>query len=600
MKRGRSVAGLIAVWLAVWVPPAAAIARPTASSAEQASGRAADQRGPAGAVADTGAAQGAPIPAESASAAAAASGPGWPVVLGGDTLFRIRARLGPYGAAQRAAAITSRLEALSSAPRAVAADTVLVLESTSDTELKVGGVVLLSVTDADGAAEGTTREVLARRYAGIVARALRERAETVSVKALALGVVYSLIVTAVLVLLLRLFAAFFPRVYRLIGLWRRTKIPSLRIQKLELVSSERIADALVVSARVVRFVATALLLYLYVPLVFSFFPWTRGLSSQLLDYIWQPVSGVASAIAGYLPNLLSIGVILIATYYLLKLIRFFFDGIANRRITFEGFYPDWADPTYKIVRFLVFAFAVILIWPYLPKSSSEGFKGVAAFLGLLLTFGSASAVANVFGGLVMVYMRPFQVGDRVKIADTVGDVVAKNLLVTRVRTIKNVDITVPNSMVLGSHIINYSSTAAERGVILHTTVTIGYDAPWRDVHAALLQAAGRTEGTLDTPPPFVLQTALNDFYVSYEINVYTRHPNRMATIYSELHRNIQDAFNEAGIEITSPHYEALRDGNAAAVPPDYVPAGYAAPTFRVESVEARRDAEPDSAAPPAR
>jgi len=207
-----------------------------------------------------------------------------------------------------------------------------------------------------------------------------------------------------------------------------------------------------------------------------------------------------------------------------------------------------------------------MTFPYLPGSESPAFRGVSIFLGVLFSLGSTAAVANVVAGVILTYMRAFRIGDRVKISDTIGDVIEKTLLVTRVRTIKNEDITVPNAMVLGSHIINYSSSAKDRGLILHTTVTIGYDAPWRKVHELLIAAAHSTEHILKEPSPFILQTALDDFYVSYELNAYTNRPEIMAGIYSSLHQNIQDRFNESGVEIMSPHYAAFRDGNQTTVP----------------------------------
>jgi small-conductance mechanosensitive channel len=219
-----------------------------------------------------------------------------------------------------------------------------------------------------------------------------------------------------------------------------------------------------------------------------------------------------------------------------------------------------------VVGVLVIVMAVILIWPLLPASDTPQFRGVAAFLGLLLSLGSASAVANVVGGVVMVYMRPFQIGDRVRIADTMGDVVEKTLLVTRIRTPKNVEVTIPNSMVLGSHLVNYSTTAREGGLILHTTVTLGYELPWRQVHDVLTSAALKTAAILPEPRPFVLQTALNDHHVSYELNAYTDDPGRMGGTYSELHQNIQDACAAAGIEILSPLYAATRDGSEVSIP----------------------------------
>ena len=227
---------------------------------------------------------------------------------------------------------------------------------------------------------------------------------------------------------------------------------------------------------------------------------------------------------------------------------------------------EWAEPTYKIVRFLLLAATTIIIFPYLPGSSSPAFKGISIFLGVLFSLGSTSAVANIVAGIILTYMRAFRLGDRVQIADTVGDVIEISLLVTRIRTIKNVEITIANSMVLSSHFVNFSGSLHEDGLILHTTVTIGYDTPWRQVHELLISAAQATDGIVDHPKPFVLQTALDDFYAHYQINAYTRRASEMSSIYSRMHQNIQDKFYEAGVEIMSPHYSTLRDGNRIAGP----------------------------------
>ena len=234
------------------------------------------------------------------------------------------------------------------------------------------------------------------------------------------------------------------------------------------------------------------------------------------------------------------------------------------------------------MRFLILAFVAVVIFPYLPGSESPAFRGISIFLGVLFSLGSTSAVANIVAGTILTYTRAFRVGDRIQIADTTGDVVEKTLLATRVQTIKNELITVPNAMVLGSHITNFSAASAGgRELILHTTVTIGYDAPWRTIHELLIAAALRTEGILKEPAPFVLQTALDDFYVHYEINGFTGQPAQMAVTYAQLRQNIQDSFNEAGVEIMSPHFSSLRDGNRKAIPDPYLPGTYAAPSFRV-------------------
>jgi small-conductance mechanosensitive channel len=522
------------------------------------------------------AAQQAAPPAPQAPQAGPALAPapaGAPVVLGRDTLFFVQGRLGPFSEAERAAAIRSRLERLAEDPY-TRLDSVLVVPGEQHTDVMVGDIVVTTVTEADAALAGVPHEVLARRHAALIAMALQDQGLAARLRIILLGVLFALLATIATVLIVRLVNGVFPRVFAALEEGRNTWMPGLRIQKLELISSSHLTDALLAVARAVRVVTLALLLYISLPTILSFFPWTRRYADQLFGYILTPFATVWAGFLSYLPNFFAIGAIVIVTWYLLKLIRPVFLGIARGTITFSGFYPDWAMPTYQIVRTLITIFAFIAIWPYLPGSGSAAFQGVGVFLGLLISLGSAAAIGNMVGGVVLTYMRPFRVGDRVKIADTMGDVVEKTLLVTRVRTPKNVDVTIPNSMVLSSHIINYSSSAKAAGLILHTTVTIGYDVPWRQVHALLIAAANDVPGVVADPPPFVLQTSLDDFFVSYELNAYTDRPNRMAASYSALHANIQDRFNEAGVEILSPHYRAERDGSPTTIPGEFrAPAG---------------------------
>jgi len=296
------------------------------------------------------------------------------------------------------------------------------------------------------------------------------------------------------------------------------------------------------------------------------FPWTEGYAEVLIEWIIQPVKGVFTAIFSYLPNLLTILVIVFFGRLGIKVLSFLAGEIESKRLQVNGFYPDWAKPTFNVLRVLVYAFVFVVIFPYLPGSDSAVFQGVSIFLGILFSLGSSSAVSNAVAGLVITYMRPFKEGDRVRIGDITGDIVEKSLLVTRIKTIKNEILTIPNSGVLSSHTMNFSTVQANSGVILHTTVTIGYDVPWRNVHESLIQAAKITNGILSNPKPFVLQKSLDDFYVAYELNGYTREVHHMSFIYSDLHANIQDVFAENGIEIMSPHYRALRDGDATTIP----------------------------------
>jgi small-conductance mechanosensitive channel len=363
---------------------------------------------------------------------------------------------------------------------------------------------------------------------------------------------------------------------------RETRFSAWRIRRVELLSAKQVADLAFRASRYFRYAVNLLLILGYLTGIFSLFPQTRGYVLGTVDSMSQILSEGWLAFVNYLPDLFSLILIIVVTYFGLRFLHFLFHEIERGTITLSGFFPEWAEPTYTIVRALVIVLALVVAFPFLPGSSSPAFQGVSIFLGALLSLGSTSVVGNIVAGIILTYAQAFRVGDRVQIGDTIGDVTGKGLIATRIRTIKNVDVTVPNGLVMANHIVNFSSEAELRGLILHTTVTIGYDAPWRKVHETLIRAALSTRGVLADPRPFVFQTSLDDSYVSYEINAYTREPLRMANIYSEMNQNIQDKFNEEGIEILSPHFNAVRDGNTSTIPADHRPAEYRPPAFRVK------------------
>jgi small-conductance mechanosensitive channel len=366
------------------------------------------------------------------------------------------------------------------------------------------------------------------------------------------------------------------------------RLKGFKIQRVHIFTASQLTKFLLGISKYTRYGVNIVLILIYLTGIFSVFPQTRGAVTNILTDVFQAVGKSWQGIVDYLPSLLNLAVIIVITYYGLKVIRFIFGEIEKGTISFIGFHPEWAITTYQLTRFLVIALALVIAFPYLPGSSSPAFQGVSVFIGILFSLGSTSIVANIVSGVVLTYARAFSVGDRVKIADTVGDVIEKGLLVTRVRTIKNVDITIPNGMVMGSHIINYSAVSQEQGLILNTTITLGYDISWRLIHETLIKAAQATTGILAEPRPFVLQTSLDDYYVSYELNAYSDQPNKMAVIYSELHQNIQDFCNEAGIEILSPRYDALRDGNQSTIPSEHLPKDYQAPPFVVRAKDDKK------------
>ena len=511
---------------------------------------------------------------------------GAPVVLERDTLFYIYSPVGSFSKEERAVAVSNRVKELSRA-RFYAADSVRVIDQVLSTDIAYLDRIILSVTDNDAAIAERPREELAEHYASIIRKAVAESSKQNSLRTILIEVGLAILVLVAFYFLLKFVNKFFQRVFQKIAEQQGKKLRGFKIKNYEVLTPEREAAFILTVAKFAKVITIFLLFYILLPVLFSIFPWTRGYAETLMFYIISPVRQIAIGVINYIPNLLTILVIVIVTHYVVKFIKFLAGEIEDGKLVISGFYRDWAKPTFNIVKVLLYAFMFVVIWPYLPGSDSAIFQGVSVFLGILFSLGSSSAIANMVAGFVLTYMRSFKLGDRIKIGDITGDVVEKTLLVTRVRTIKNEDITIPNAMILNNHTTNFTTCSQddEKGLVLHTTVTIGYDVPWPKVHQALIDAALACPDVRKEPKPFVLQTSLDDFYVSYQLNAYTFAAGKMALIYSNIHQNIQDKFNEAGIEILSPHYRAQRDGNMVTIPAHYLPQDYQAPPFRVEHVQ---------------
>ncbi|MGK7899026.1 MAG: mechanosensitive ion channel family protein [Xenococcus sp. (in: cyanobacteria)] len=514
---------------------------------------------------------------------------GYPVTLANETLFVIQTDVGSFSSEERAQTITNRLQRIAN-DNSFNLNLLKLEEQENTTNIVIGNKIIVTLTEADAKAVRITRTELANQYLAKIQDSLQTYRQERSTQHLIKAIIYTVIATIILLLVQLILSKIFPRLYRLLDSWRETRIPSLRIQNFELVRSSRLTDILIRLVKFIRWTIVLFILYIYFPLVFSFFPWTKSLGRNLFNYLFTAFEQILQGFIDYLPNLFVIGVIMLFTYYIISFVKLIFREIERGDISFPGFYQEWAAPTYKLALFLILALAVVVAFPYFPGSGSPAFQGVTLFLGLLLSLGSTAAVANIVGGVILIYTRAFDIGDRVQIGDAVGDIVEKNLLVTRLRTPKNMVVTMPNSTVLTSNVVNFSATVRDSAappLILHTTITLGYDVPWRKVHQVLNEAALATDHILSEPAPFILQTSLDDFYVSYELNVYTNRPLDMATIYSQLHQNIQDKCNEADIEILSPHYGALRDGNQNTIPANYLPPDYKAPGFRIAPPESK-------------
>jgi small-conductance mechanosensitive channel len=447
---------------------------------------------------------------------------------------------------------------------------------------------IMAVTDADAKMAGTSRPRLSAQYAESIRQAIRNYREEHSWRMITRGFLKTALATLVLVVVLWLI-----RRMRLTARdWIEKEV--YRCAHLEKKSAWHLSVAylgpitLAVGA-IVRWVLILALFEAYLTVTLSFYSSTRGISSMVTSWVFSQLESLGRSVLDYLPNLLVLAVIALVTNYAVRLLRLVFGEVAKGELKIHGFYPDWAEPTEKLIRLLLFVLALIVAFPYLPGAKSPAFQGISIFLGVLLSLGSSSAVANAIAGVILTYMRSFLVGDWVQIGDTTGEVVEKNLLVTRVLTPKAEIITIPNAAVMSGSVKNYSVEARKSGVIFYTTVTIGYDAEWRTVHRLLTSAALATQHVLQEPAPFVLQKSLDDFYVAYELNAYTDCPREMLNIYSDLHQNIQDKFNEAGVEICSPHFSSLRDGNVIAIPEPYIKPDYKAPGFRFNGSETPND-----------
>ncbi|MCD8739681.1 mechanosensitive ion channel family protein [Mucilaginibacter roseus] len=498
---------------------------------------------------------------------------GFPVKPFRDTVFLLYLKQGSFTAKDRAEAIEQRLIRLSENYR-FSSDSLKIIEAEQTTDIIYADELIMSVSDMDALWENTSREKLAQKLRAAMGKAVTIHRDETSIQTLVKEGLLALLVLGVLGLLIFFINRLFKWFTGKLALSERVSKKGVHIRNYQLLTPARQLGLLNTAIGLVRWVTILITVYFALTILFSIFPFTRDISTALLGYILSPLRRIGEAIWNYIPNLITIIILIVVFRYVLRFFNFIKLEIERGQLTIPGFYPDWANPTYQIIRVLILAFMLVVIFPYLPGNESPIFKGVSVFVGVLFTFGSAGALGNVVAGLVLTYMRAFKIGDRVKIGEVTGDIIEKNLLVTRIRTIQNEIISIPNSAVMSNHTVNYSSDATHKGLIIHTTVTCGYDVPWRQVHQLLIDAALRTHLLEKEPTPYVFQTSLDDFYVSYRINAFTKLPNKQAAIYSDLHANIQDVFNEAGIELMSPRYQAVRDGHATAMPPEYLPKDY--------------------------
>ncbi len=478
-----------------------------------------------------------------------------PVIVDGKKLFRVRGT-SAYPATRRAGEIRQRIIDLARDESFDPDQLTVVAEEPFHSVIMAGDLEVFNVFDEDAALENVQLRVLVVVYRDVIAEAIRQYRADRSIDRLVNNSLLALAATMLFAFLLWAVS----RIFRWLVTWTerdvRRGVQELATKTYHLFHPHQLWQFVAGMLRFLRLVTYIILVYFYLNAVLGLYPWTRPVARTLFRFVVDPLESMWLGFVAAVPNLIFLAVLWVVVNYLLKIFRAFFKAIEQRRVRLESFESEWAMPTYKIVRILVIAFAVVVAYPYIPGSDSLAFKGVTVFVGILLSLGSSSFIANLLAGVSMPYRGAFREGDRIKVGQTMGIVEELTVMVTRVRTPKNEIVVIPNSNILNTDVINYSHLARTEGLLLHTTVGIGYDTPWRQVEAMLIEAANRTEGLKKEPPPFVLQTSLNDFSVEYQVNAYCSKVRDIPLIYSRLHANIQDVFNENGVQIMSPAYVA--------------------------------------------
>lgn len=476
-----------------------------------------------------------------------------PVTVDGDDLFMV-VGVTAHPAKERAANIAARIEEVAEKGRGT--PDARIQRTEFGPAVYIDGTYITTVTKADEEFEGQDAPTLAKRIGERIKEeilAYRERRSEEGITEsymVAVGWTAAfLIVTAALWLALRFLLKRMDK--RIVAWVQRVEERTGKIAKREAIVS--IAHMIL---RVIAFLIFVILLYRYLSQVLYSFPATRGFAAVLLEYFTGPILSVAQAIAEQIPDILMLAVIFVITRYLLKIVRVIFENIELGTIRIQSFEAGWIWPTYRIAKVAVIIFAVIIAYPYIPGSGTTAFQGITIFLGVILSFGSSSVMSNLLAGLFVIYRRSVNVGDWIKVKDLVGSVESITVLETLLRSMKNELISIPNSQLLGSEVVNYTRRGQTDGILLHTRVGIGYEEPQLKVEAMLLEATGRTAGLKTDPAPFVLRSELADFAVVYEVNACPDELDGLPKLESDLHANILDVFNENQVQIMTPSYIA--------------------------------------------
>ncbi len=479
-----------------------------------------------------------------------------PVVILNDTLFNIYGNIGSFTPKQRAKSIEDKIEMISG-NYLFKKDLIQLVDIGNFLSITYKDEIIMSIDSLQAAQENKSRIEAAEYYRDKIIDAIEWHQHNTSWQRILLQIAGTLLIIIAEVIILKAINFSYRRLRVFFWLQRGKKIKGLS----GIIDDQKAVNTGISILKGVRYLVIIIFLYLGLLAIFKLFPYTKHLSDQLLNYVLSPLKTVFTSIESYLPKLFTIIIIIIVFRYVRKLLRSIAEKLATNKMTIKGFYPDWAFPTYNLVSGLLFIFMFILIFPYLPHADSQIFQGVSVFAGIMLSLGSTSVMGNLVAGLVITYMRPFRIGDRIKLGEYTGDVLEKTALVTRLKTPKNEVITIPNSNIMSAYTVNYTQSAKEHGLILYITIAVGYDVPWQKVHKMLYEVAHRTEHVLKRQKPFILQDQFRDFDIDYQLNVYIKDAKLTAKIYSDLRQHTQDVFAENNIELVSVYQNMNRNVN---------------------------------------
>ncbi|ACK66864.1 MscS Mechanosensitive ion channel [Rippkaea orientalis PCC 8801] len=493
-----------------------------------------------------------------------------PVTLDGETLFVFTKPLGTISVEERAKNVSRRLQQFADSETLSVDDMNIDIGDTEGvgipiTAVSVGNIPLITITKQDALAATKSRSVLVKEYVEIIKDAVTRYREKRTFQNTIRSLIFAIIATIISLVILFIIQNVFAKINQKLDLWGTTYIQPVRIGTFELIKANQLDNVVHFIARIIQIIAILGLVVAYCIFVLSQFIWTRSLAATFVDYLSKTFQTVWQAFINYVPNLLVIITVILIAWFFLRVSKTLFDELRQENISLPGFYPEWALPTYRLVTTGIVVLAAIIIVPLLPGFNSPAFQGISVFLGLLFSLGSTSVIANVVSGTILIYTRAFRVGDYITIGDTTGQVLETTLLVTRILTVTNVVISIPNSEIITTSISNWSFSSQELNLplIVRTPVYLGYEVPWKQAYNALIQAAVQTKGISQSPPPFVIQEALNEVYVTYQLSVYVnweyfkgKSLKEFEQTRSKLHENIRECCQEAGIRIFAPSYEA--------------------------------------------